>query len=218
MRYMKNSLIVILLALTLCGCGLSKDTKSDTAVANSAIESDLKVEESVEEQEIDTVVEQGKKEEIDNSLIENYNIFTVTSENLNDGKWDDVISYTNKGENLSPQLSWEPVEGATTYVIYMVDTSMQYWIHWKLEGVTDTNLPLGYAKETEYIGPYPPSGGKHTYEVYVIALKNSVERVKGGLNSQNQKFTYFIDALDIDTEGNTGNIAGAAHIVGTFTN
>lgn len=160
----------------------------------------------------------SKKVEIDNSLISNYNIFDVKSDNLHNGKWDDVISYTDKGENHSPQLSWEEVEGASSYAIYMVDTSVEYWIHWKEIDIKDTNLPEGFSDKTEYVGPYPPSGGTHTYEVYVIALKNPVDRMKGGLNSLNPKFTTFIDCLDTDIDGNTGNILGAGHLVGTFTN
>ena len=135
-----------------------------------------------------------------------------------DGKWDDVISKTDKGENHSPALSWEPVEGATTYIIYMVDTSMQYWIHWKSEGVTETNLPEGWAPESDYVGPYPPPGGTHTYEIYVVALKKPLERMKGGLNGQNMKFESFIDDADVDADGNSGNIAACAHLSGEFTN
>lgn len=198
-----SSIIFLIVCSVLCGCnssnsGATEPTKQTIPEAK--------------------VAEEAADVEIDNSLITNYNIFELTSENLNNGKWDDIISYTDKGENKSPQLSWEPIEGASSYVVYMVDTSMQYWIHWKSEDVTETNLSLGYAGETEYIGPYPPEGGTHTYEIYVIALKNSAERVKGGLNGQNPKFTSFVESLDTDADGNAGNIVGAAHISGTFTN
>lgn len=199
MKHFKLLSIVMAMAL-MAGCGSQTAAQNET-VANEAASD-----------------ETSSEVEIDNSLISAYNIFELHSDNLNGGKWDDVVSYTNKGENKSPQLSWSPVEGATSYVIYMVDTSMQYWIHWKASDIQETDLPLGYSDESEYIGPYPPAGGTHTYEVYVIALKNPVERVKGSLNGQNQKFTSFIDALDVDSDGNAGNIAGAAHISGTFTN
>lgn len=207
MRVLKLLTGVILMAL-LTGCGTKDVAKNDVA------QNDVAQNKEVKEESTEAVPEV----EIDNSLISAYNIFEVHSDNLNDGKWDDVVSYTNKGENKSPQLSWDPVEGATTYVVYMVDTSMQYWIHWKAQDIQDTDLPLGYSSETEYIGPYPPAGGSHTYEVYVIALKKPAERVKGGLNGQNAKFESFIEFLDTDADGNTGNIAGAAHISGTFTN
>ncbi len=205
-----RSMIIIFAGCLLIGCGANK---VDDAKVSDAPEATVEAPANTDTDQAETVAE----EEIDNSLIANYNIFVVESDNLNNGKWDDVISYTNKGENRSPQLSWEPVEGATSYAIYMVDTSMEYWIHWKVADIHETNLPEGYSSKTEYVGPYPPEGGTHTYEVYVIALKNPVDRLKGGLNGQNKKFTTFIDALDTDVDGNTGNIAGAAHISGTFT-
>lgn len=210
--------VILLFAMTLIGCA-TKNVIQEEPIKEEISKANDK-ESVIETTEVATDVETEKSKdiEIDNSLISNYDIFEVTSDNLHDGKWDDIISYTNKGENKSPQLSWEPVDGASSYAIYMVDTSMQYWIHWKASDVKETVLPLGHAKEMEYIGPYPPETGTHTYEIYVIALKNSVERLKGGLNGQNQKFTTFIDALDTDAEGNTGNIVGAAHLVGTFTN
>lgn len=152
------------------------------------------------------------------SLVSKYPSFAVTSTNLNKGKWDKVISYTDKGDNKSPELTWDAVEGADSYAIYMVDTSAQYWIHWKSFEVTETSLPEGWAPSTDYIGPYPPEGGTHTYEIYIIALKNPVERMKGGFNSQNPKFPEFLDALDTDIDGNAGNIISCGHISGTFKN
>lgn len=157
-------------------------------------------------------------EEPEESLVSKYPSFKVTSENLNNGVWDDCISNTKKGENVSPQLSWEPVEGAEMYFVYMVDTSMQDWIHWKSDYITETSIPKGFASENEYIGPYPPEGGEHTYEIYVLAIKKPLERIKGSLNGQNMKFAKFIDDADTDAEGNSGNVVGGAHLSGTFKN
>lgn len=151
-------------------------------------------------------------------LIKDYPNFEVKSESIKNGAWNKVISNTDKGSNKSPQLSWEPVEGADSYMIYMVDTSVEYWMHWKSENVKECNLPEGWAPETEYIGPYPPAGGSHNYEIYVIAVKKPVERMKGGFNSSNGKFASFITALDTDAEGNEGNIISCGHISATFTN
>lgn len=152
-----------------------------------------------------------------NNIATQYERFVVKSDNLNDGKWDDIVSNTDKGSNLSPQLSWEPVEGAQLYVIYMVDVNMQYFMHWKADGVTETELTTGWA-QSDYIGPYPPEGGTHIYDVYVFALKKPVDRVKGSVNGQNPKFPNFIEALDTDAEGNTGNIVACGYQTGTFTN
>ena len=46
-----------------------------------------------------------------------YYQFNVTSEDLHGVYWDVKISH-DKGEDLSPQLSWDPVEGATCYAVY----------------------------------------------------------------------------------------------------
>ncbi len=138
------------------------------------------------------------------------------SADLHDGVWDTVITDTKGGSNLSPQLSWEPVEGADSYVIFMVDTDATNWMHWKSEGVAETELPRGWASEDEYIGPYPPSG-THDYEVYVIALAGPVERVKGSFNSMNLKFAANTLALDTAADGSEGNILAYGHITGTYT-
>ena len=60
-------------------------------------------------------------------------------------------------------------------------------------------------------------GDTHIYDVYVIALKEPVERLKGGLNGSNPKFVEFIQGLDTDSEGNTGNIIAYGKLSGSFT-
>ncbi|MCR5543458.1 MAG: hypothetical protein K6F55_04850 [Eubacterium sp.] len=79
------------------------------------------------------------------------------------------------------------MEGATVYAIYMVDINMHYFLHWNSIGVTETSLPEGWAPQSDYFGPYPPKGATHTYDVYVIALKNPIDRLKGGVNTQTLK-------------------------------
>ena len=161
----------------------------------------------------------GKKEEVsnENNIATMYDSFELTSASLNHGKWDDEISNTDKGKNLSPELKWEPVAGAKCYAIYMVDIDMQYYIHWKAASVTETSLPAGWATK-DYVGPYPPEGGKHTYDIYVFALKNDVERLKGGVDGANPKFPSFIEDLDTDIDGNTGNVISCGYLTGTFKN
>ena len=151
-------------------------------------------------------------------LVSKYSSFEVTSSSLHDGVWDDIISNTDKGENKSPELSWDPVDGATIYAIYMVDISMHYFLHWNSNGITETSLPEGWAPDSDYVGPWPPKGGEHTYDIYVIALKNPIERLKGGVNSQTQNIQEFIDSTDTDENGNTGNIVAIGHLSGNFKN
>ena len=99
----------------------------------------------------------------------NASIMKVTSESLIGGRWSYEITNTEDGMNLSPQISFDEVSGASYYVIYMVDESANDWVHWYAE-VSQTNLEKG-ANPGQYIGPYPPAGsGDHTYTIYVYAL------------------------------------------------
>ena len=155
-------------------------------------------------------------------FLEGYEKFELTSTDLVNGVWADIISNTNRGNNASPELSWEPVEGAAEYIVYMVDMNTPEqivcgFIHWKSSGITVTELPEGWAPSSDYVGPWPPSGVTHIYEIYVVALKEPVERLKGGVNANNPNFKNFIQGLDTDSEGNTGNILAYGKISGTFT-
>jgi hypothetical protein len=141
-----------------------------------------------------------------------YETFELSSDDLHDGVWDTVITKTANGENCSPQLSWKAVDGAGAYAIFMIDTSAGNWLHWASVSGSETSLQTGWASEHEYVGPYPPNG-THDYEVYVFALKNSPQRIKGAFDSSNAKmFAYF---GELDGEG--GNILSYGHIKGTYT-
>ena len=153
--------------------------------------------------------------------LEGHEKFELTSTDLVNGVWADIITYDH-GNNASPELSWEPVEGAAEYVVYMIDMHSADQIvcgslHWKSSGITMTELPQGWAPSSDYAGPRPPAGETHIYEVYVVALKEPVERVKGAVRGVNPNFDTFIQGLDIDSEGNTGNILAYGKISGTFT-
>lgn len=142
--------------------------------------------------------------------------FQVSSEDLQNGVWDTIITNTENGSNVSPQLTWDAIPDAACYVIYMTDITAYNWIHWKSNNITDTTLPQGWAPRLDYIGPYPP-GGTHTYEIYVIALKEPVERVQGAHNSDNPRFKECVLALDEAADGRNGNILAYGYISGTYT-
>lgn len=149
--------------------------------------------------------------------LDGYETFKVTSTSLTDGVWDDIISNTDIGENRSPQLSWEPVEGAKVYAVYMFDTNTNGYLHWRSGGITETNLPEGWASPLDYNGPHIGHGYTHNFDIYVIALKAPVERVRGTVNGQNKKLGEFIKELNTDAEGNTGNIISYGKISGLYT-
>lgn len=153
----------------------------------------------------------------DDQFVSAYPAFAVTSESLEGNIWIEACSNTESGENASPELSWEPIDGATVYVIYMVDINANNFLHWKSADVTETNLPQGWAPSSDYVGPYPPSGQTHQYNIYVFALRAPVERVKGSINTPAAKIQEFMDSLDTDAEGNTGNIVAVGRITGNYT-
>ena len=139
--------------------------------------------------------------------------FELSSEDLHDGVWDTAITKTSNGENRSPQLSWEAVDGAGCYAIFMIDTSANNWLHWKSVTDSETVLPAGWAQSDEYVGPYPPSG-THDYEIFVLALKEQPERIKGSFDNSNPKMLEY--AKEIDGE-NEDNIISYGHLMGTYT-
>ena len=225
----KQTILLCIMILTLCaGCGSSGDvsesatesvsvteSSTDTTVTEETSE-EAATEETVTEDTVSTATEAESTSEY-NAFIDDYDSFEVTSTSLNNGVWNDVISNTDRGLNKSPQLQWSAVDGAGLYVIIMDDPVSWDFMHWKSNNVTETSLDEGWAPESEYVGPYPPSGATRTYEVYVVALKAPVERVKGAFGASNTKFEENFKALDTDAEGNSGNIIAVGRISGTFS-
>ena len=212
-RNAKKSMCGLLVTAILCGTvavpltGCSKKETTTTTTVEETTEAPTQpsseTEESKEKAEPDMYVGQ-------------YSAFDVTSDSLHDGFWDDATSDTGSNKSLSPHLSWQPVDGASCYVIYMVDLNANCFVHWKQGDITETTLPEGSAPRKNYIGPYPPAGSTHQYNIYVIALKNPVEKLNGSLRSICPDFSDVIKALDTDKDGNTGNILAAGTISGKF--
>ena len=141
----------------------------------------------------------------------------VTSPNLIDGVWDDKITNTLYGEYLSPELSWTEAEGANYYAVYMIDTQA-YWLHMEVM-TSDTALTLGQvdgSDDNKYIGPYPPSG-THPYNIYVVALKELPGKVTTHFDSSINKIDDFLKELDINQNGDSGNIVGYGILEGEYS-
>ena len=103
------------------------------------------------------------------AVLENLDTFDVTSEGIFYGEW--IKETGAKNGNVSPELSWDKVDGATNYAVMMIDLDEgNYHLHGY--GVSDTNH-LDFGAMNEYVGPYPPS--PHNYTVYVFALKNAYD-------------------------------------------
>lgn len=149
--------------------------------------------------------------------IEQLPVINVNSSNVTDGVWDTKITNTTNGENLSPELSWSSVEGALGYEVYMIDTDAN-WLH-LLAYTTDTSFEMGQIDGTDgnkYIGPYPPSGTHH-YVVYVVAIKANPGDVITHYDSGYNHIEKYVNALNIDENGNEGNVIGFGLLEATYT-
>ena len=154
---------------------------------------------------------------------------TVTSGSLYGEVWDVRITNTDAGENLSPQLTFDEVEGAEYYYIYMVDESANYWVHWLATDVHETTLKEGanlsdYKGDDtfKYIGPYPPPGsGDHTYTIFVYAMKGKPDselEIDFDETCFSPDYLYY-DYLTISKKGDPnvyGNVLAFGYISGKF--
>lgn len=218
---MKKHIVMVallcILILTFSGCDNSKHKDTTESTSTKATTEDTT--ETTTESTTEATTQATTEEEATSSdLFKDSGLatFELTSEDLHDGAWDPAIASIDDGTNSSPQLSWEPVPEATSYVIYMIDTSADNWLHWKSNNVTETNLPQGWAVPEEYVGPYPP-GGTHCYDIYVFALKEPVEKAKGGFNYPNYNIYDNVMELDSIDESASGNIISYGYLPGTYT-
>lgn len=229
---MKHRLITALICSSLligiAGCDTqteftttASETETETTVTETPVDETAEV---IPEPESEPYVEPAREDGypsqqyIYHTYFEEYDYFEVTSPDVVNGVWSDVISNTDEGENESPELSWKAVEGASEYVIFMVDANSNGFLHWKSSGITKTNLPRGWApKLSEYNGPHVGHGYTHQYDIYVVAIKAPVKRVMGGINAVNPKLDEFMRQVDVDADGNTGNIIAVGKISGYYT-
>ena len=155
---------------------------------------------------------------IETVAFEDLPTFDISSENLADGVWDPRIANLSSGENMSPELTWEPVEGASQYVVVMIDGG---WLHMDVF-TTQTSLAAGSVERGErgaqYVGPYPPAGSTHTYTVFVFALRNDMGEVSLMFNTGANSVDIIYSNLDTDADGNTGNVIAYARLDGNYTN
>lgn len=145
----------------------------------------------------------------------------VTSSSINEeGKLLTVTAAAERnkpaGENQSPAVSWEAVEGASYYTVVMFDEDAN-WLHFWVDGIQDTKLEQGaYTDKEVYVGPYPPKiAGTHNYRIEVFAVK---EIPNGGIGRMNAKNSYrgLVNHLN-QVGGNSDNIIARGYITGSYT-
>ena len=131
------------------------------------------------------------------------------------------------GEDISPALAWQPVEGARTYALVMEDPDADrpapyvHWVAWNIPAGT-TSLPEGLPMEpqlanpdgmrqghndrgsTGYFGPRPPAGtGLHHYHFQVFALDAALDLAPD-------------TGRDALLNAMRGHVIGKARLVGTY--
>ncbi|MGY0556436.1 YbhB/YbcL family Raf kinase inhibitor-like protein [Lysobacter sp. A421] len=131
------------------------------------------------------------------------------------------------GEDISPALAWQPVEGARTYALVMEDPDADrpapyvHWVAWNIPAGA-TSLPEGLPAEprladpdgmrqglndhasTGYFGPRPPAGtGLHHYHFQVFALDAALDLAPD-------------TGRDALLNAMRGHVVGKARLVGTY--
>lgn len=138
----------------------------------------------------------------------------LSSDDLPDGVWNSVIASNGSGQNLSPELSFDAVEGAEEYAVVMIDPDGNNWLHWIASGIKSTHLSQG-ENPGSYQGPYPPSG-THTYEVTVYALKAAPDALPGTFDAAGNSPEDLFAGMDT-AGGSRGNVIVSETISGTYT-
>lgn len=139
----------------------------------------------------------------------------VTSDSQTYGVWNEDITES------APELSFEPVEGASYYVIYMVDESSNNRMLWYVPHVDDTIVPAGTG---EYTGPVlTEDEGEHNLTVYVYALQGKpglgIDLELGDASLSGDLLYY--DILNV-IEGTSspymyGNVIAYGYVTGTYS-
>jgi len=122
-----------------------------------------------------------------------------------------------KGENQSPHLAWDSVNGAKYYAVCMYDETAS-WLHWLVWDVNEPHLEQGaYTDAADYMGPYPPANsGKHNYRIEVFALKDAPDSVVFKLDSR-CSYSDIIKSLNRANNADA-NIIARGYVMGKYGN
>lgn len=121
------------------------------------------------------------------------------------------------GDNQSPQLTWEEVDGAVYYAVCMFDEDAN-WLHWLVMDLKEPGLEQGaYTSDQDYVGPYPPEGsGAHNYRIEVFALKRETDNVHLRLDKR-QTYSEIVRYLNRSANGEN-NIIARGYVMGGYEN
>ena len=187
---------------------LNLDLETDTGLVNLCFGKEV---EAIQEREYDEAtgnVVAGSKVYMDQLPV-----FELTTTSIVNGEWKTETGL--KEGNLSPALSWKPVEGATKYAIVMIDITTTRWLYWYVI-VDKTDLAEGeFTDPSVYTGPYP--AGTHTYEIHVIALKSEPKAGSFKVDSSSGDIQSFFDYVNTAKDGSVGNVLSYGTIKAPYT-
>ena len=166
----------------------------------------------ITEQEYDVAL--GAEVEEGKVYLENLSTFEVTTSSIVDNEWKQECG-GSKG-NLSPELTWEAVDGASQYAVIMLDKIAHNWLHWF--ALTDaTHLDEGQFadRESGYYGPYPPE--THEYTIYVVALADAPEKDHFLIDTTGGDIDSILTKLNTASDGSTGNVISYGMIAADYT-
>ena len=138
----------------------------------------------------------------------------VTSEDLVDGEWSSEL------ETRAPQLSFEEVEGASYYVIYMVDETHVCHVAWYVDSVSDIELPAGsdvgvYNGIIAYDDPH-----KYSITVYALAGEPDTDIEVDPYHETNFAPGTLYDIINVSDNSNNipiyGNVLAYGYISGEY--
>ena len=165
----------------------------------------------IKDQEYDTAV--GIEADESKVYKDSLPVIEVTSDDAVDGAWNVDIGL--KEGNLSPELTWEEVDGAGCYAVFMIDVSTTTWLMWYVI-VDPTHFDKGrYTDSTEYVGPYPP--GAHDFIVYVVALKDEPKISSYPLDQVTGNIDDKLNVLNTAADGSIGNVLAYGSVKATYT-
>lgn len=187
---------------------LNLDLETDTGLVNLCFSKEV---EAIQEREYDEAtgnVVAGSKVYMDQLPV-----FELTTTSIANGEWKTETGL--KEGNLSPALSWKPVEGATKYAIVMIDITTTRWLYWYVI-VDKTDFAEGeFTDPSVYTGPYP--AGTHTYEIHVIALKSEPKAGSFKVDARSGDIQSFFDYVNTASDGSVGNVLSYGTIKAPYT-
>ncbi len=198
------------------GAVINADGSTDLKVDIGQGESVLKVPAKVKNAGLKEFMAAQSDTFITNESFKDLTSFKVTSSLVNRGTWDNKIALA--GEKLSPDLKWDKVDGASGYVVIMIDGN---WLHMDVF-TTETSLAEGAynrrgGEGAEYVGPYPPRGSTHTYSVFVFALKGKPSKKSFFFDAGGNNINEIFNGLDTDKSGGKGNVLAYGRLDGNYT-